>query len=232
MLNYLRRLIYSRSNSSFIKHLKKKGIKIGEGCQFFGRLFIDFDFTRPSLIEIGNNVVFTKGVTLLTHGYDWCVLRELYGKSLGNAKAIKIGNNVFLGQYVKILPGVTIGDNCIIGVGSIVTKNLSSNGVYVGVPAHLSISIEDYYKKRIDAQLTEATEYAKSIIERFNRMPIKEDFREFFELFLERNEKKFGKIPVRLQTGGKYDDFMKSIPMFNGFDEFLKYILIEKYEKR
>lgn len=231
MKSYIIRLIYSRSNLSFIKYLKSKGIKIGENCQFFGRLFIDFDFTRPSLIEIGNNVVMTKGVTLLTHGYDWCVLRELYGKSLGSARAIKIGNNVFIGQHVRILPGVTIGDNCIIGVGSIVTKDLPSNGVYVGNPAKFVISIEEYYQKRIGAQLTEATEYALSILQRFGRNPIKEDFNEFFELFIERDETMFGKIPVKNQTGKAYNEFMKTKPIFNGFDEFLNYVLSKANEK-
>jgi len=230
MLNYVKRLLHSRSNKAFIKHLKSKGIKVGENCEFFGRLFIDFDFTRPSLIEIGDNVVMAKGVTLLTHGYDWCVLRQLYGQSFGYAKSVKIGNNVFIGQHVRILPGVTIGDNCIIGVGSIVTKVLPSNGVYAGNPARFICSVDDYYKNRVAAQLIEATEYAQSIIERYNRMPKEDDFKEFFELFLERDETKFGNIPVRHQTADKYYEFMKSTPVFNGFEEFLKYVLKKIYE--
>jgi len=188
-------------------------------------LFIDIDLTRPSLIEIGNNVVITKGVTLLTHGYDWCVFRELYGITLGHAKAIRIGNNVFIGQHVKILPGVTIGDNCIIGVGSIVTKNIDSNAVYAGNPAKFIIKIEDYFLKRQQVQIEEAVIFAKSILERYNRLPIKDDFHEFFELFLERDESRFGKIPVKHQTRDKFQNFMDSKPKFIGFEEFLSYVM-------
>lgn len=222
------RLIYSRDNASFIKFFRSKGVKIGENCEFFGRLFIDIDLTRPSLIQIGNNVVMTKGVTILTHGYDWCVLREKYGTSLGYAQPVLIGDNVFIGQHVKILPGVTIGNNCIIGVGSIVTKNLESDYVYAGVPAKKIKSIQEYYADRLDLQIKEAVNFGISIIERFGRMPIKEDFNEFFELFLERDEAKFGGIPVKEQTRNKFENFMASKPFFMGFEHFLDHIILEK----
>jgi acetyltransferase-like isoleucine patch superfamily enzyme len=228
MFNYIKRLEYSRSNKAFIKYLRAKGIKIGENCEFFGRLFIDIDLTRPSLISVGNNVVMTKGVTLLTHGYDWCVLRELYGTTLGSAKSIIIGNNVFIGQHVKILPGSSIGDNCIIGVGSVVTKHLEPNCVYAGNPAKFICTISDYFQKRKESQLKEAVCFAKSIMERFDRLPVMDDFTEFFELFLERENSKFGKIPVKHQTKNKFNDFMASKPLFTGFDEFLEYVLNSK----
>lgn len=225
MNSYIKRLAYSRSNKEFVKYHRNKGIKIGENCEFFGRLFIDIDVTRPSLICIGNNVVMTKGVTLLTHGYDWCVFRELYGETMGSAKSINIGNNVFIGQHAKLLPGSSIGDNCIIGVGSIVTKHLESNSIYAGNPAKFICTISDYYEKRKASQLEEAVIYAISIMERYKRLPVMDDFGEFFELFLEREESKFGNIQVKHQTRNKFENFMESKPLFNGFDEFLLHVL-------
>ena len=50
------------------------------------------------------------------------------------AKPIKVGNNVWIGGNVVVLPGVTIGDNVVIGAGSIVTKDIPSNSVAVGNP--------------------------------------------------------------------------------------------------
>ena len=57
------------------------------------------------------------------------------------AKEIKIGNNVWIGGNVVVLPGVTIGDNVVIGAGSIVTKDIPSNVVAVGNPCKVLKSI-------------------------------------------------------------------------------------------
>ena len=53
---------------------------------------------------------------------------------LNYAKPIEIGNNVWIGGNVVVLPGVTIGDNCVIGAGSIVTKDIPKDSVAVGNP--------------------------------------------------------------------------------------------------
>lgn len=55
-------------------------------------------------------------------------------KGLEYAKPIKVGNNVWFGGNVCVLPGVTIGDNVIIGAGSVVNKDIPSNVVAVGNP--------------------------------------------------------------------------------------------------
>ncbi len=51
------------------------------------------------------------------------------------ASPVKIGNNVWIGSHVIILPGVTIGNNCVIGAGSVVNKSIPDNSTAVGVPA-------------------------------------------------------------------------------------------------
>lgn len=60
---------------------------------------------------------------------------------------IVVGNNVQIGSRAIIMPRVSIGDNVIIGAGAIVTKDVPSNSVMVGVPARKIETIQDYYKK-------------------------------------------------------------------------------------
>lgn len=55
-------------------------------------------------------------------------------KGLEYATPIKVGNNVWFGGNVCVLPGVTIGDNVVIGAGSVVNKDIPSNVVAVGNP--------------------------------------------------------------------------------------------------
>jgi acetyltransferase-like isoleucine patch superfamily enzyme len=90
----------------------------------------------------------TVGVKITTHDGGLWVLRN-NGK-LKNADKfgkVKIGNNVHIGLNTIIMPGVTIGDNVIIGCGAVVTKDIPSNSVAVGVPAKVMESIDDYYRK-------------------------------------------------------------------------------------
>ena len=70
---------------------------------------------------------------------------------------ICVGRNVWIGSGVQIMPGITIGDNSVIGAGSVVTKNIPSNVVAVGNPCRVLREITDedkkyYYKNlRIEA---------------------------------------------------------------------------------
>ena len=86
-------------------------------------------------ISIGNNVLFGPRVGIYTsnHAIDK-VEREAGGCY---AKAVKIGNNVWIGAGVSINQGVTIGDNTIIGSGSVITKSIPANVVAAGVPCRV-----------------------------------------------------------------------------------------------
>ena len=61
---------------------------------------------------------------------------------------IIVGNNVNIGWDAIIMPGVVIGDNCIIAAGAIVTKNVADNCVVAGVPARIIETVEEYAKKK------------------------------------------------------------------------------------
>lgn len=62
---------------------------------------------------------------------------------------ISVGNNVFIGIRSIIMPGVHIGDNCVIGAGSIVTKDVKEGSVVAGVPARQIGTIDDYRTKAL-----------------------------------------------------------------------------------
>ena len=83
-------------------------------------------------VNIGNNVFIGPNVGIYTAGHPVNV--KLRNDGLEFGKKIRIGNNVWIGGNVCILPGITIGDNVTIGVGSVVTKDIPSNVTAFGNP--------------------------------------------------------------------------------------------------
>lgn len=109
--------------------------------------------SEPYLITIGDHTRINKNVQFITHDGSLWVIRHLYPeyKDADLIKPIKVGSNVQIGNNVIILPGVTIGDNCIIGAGAVVTRDVPDNSVAVGVPARVIESIDEYVQKNKDA---------------------------------------------------------------------------------
>lgn len=110
-------------------------LKIGNNVSFGN----DCHIGCCNYIEIGDNCLIGSKVMIEDHyhgnfsgGVDSEVkkLKPLYSKG-----AIIIGKNVWIGESVSILPNVKIGDNSIIGAGSIVTHDIESNSIYAGNPA-------------------------------------------------------------------------------------------------
>lgn len=170
-------------SQAYVQYLREIGCRVGEDVNVFDPASTVIDDTRPWLIEIGNHVGITHGVTILTHGYDWAVLKTVYGDVLGSAGKVTIGDNVFIGMNTTILKGVHIGSNVIIGAGSLVSRDIPDNCVAAGNPCRVLMSLEDYYAKRKQAQLQEAAELVRSYRERYGREPDETILREFYWLF-------------------------------------------------
>lgn len=86
-----------------------------------------------SPIEIGDNVSIAMGVYVITSSHKIGDSERRAITAYG--KPIKIGNGCWIGARSTILPGVTIGQGCIIAAGAVVNKDCEPNGLYAGVPA-------------------------------------------------------------------------------------------------
>lgn len=100
---------------------------------FAGNSFINHHFTAMAIggITIGEGVQIGPNVTIATDNHD------LKNHLILRCKPVQIKNNVWIGACVTILPGVTIGENTIIGAGAVVTKDIPANCIAAGVPARV-----------------------------------------------------------------------------------------------
>ena len=130
--------------------LRKKDYfkSIGEHCYLqpwnFG--------TEPYMISFGNNVHIASGVTFINHDVSVFMLQYMDPKSEFKAKTgeITIGDNVFVGSNTILLYGTHIGNNVVIGAGSIVTKDIPDGVVAVGSPCKPIGNFDDW-KERMKA---------------------------------------------------------------------------------
>lgn len=95
-------------------------------------------------VEIGDNVFIAPNCCITTAGHPINI--DERNRGLEYAYPIKIGNNVWIGAGVNILPGVTIGDNVTIGAGSVVNKSIPANSIAVGNPCKVIKTILDKTK--------------------------------------------------------------------------------------
>lgn len=121
---------YRASSESYIRHLRKIGVSIGDDVVLFRPYNTTIDMQNPHLLTIGSHVMVTGPVTILTHDYGWSVLKRKYGEILGNQKPVNIGDNVFLGWGCTILAGTTIGSNTIVGANSVCSGRIEGDSVY------------------------------------------------------------------------------------------------------
>ena len=228
---FVKKLFYLHrcDEETYIEYLRRGGAEIGERVRIFDPQTTIIDATRPFMLKIGNDVQITSGVTILTHGYDWSVLKGKYGDVLGSCGEVEIGDNCFIGMHTTILKGVHIGDNCIIGANSLVNKDIPSGYVAAGNPAKPFMTVEDYYKKRKDAQLAEAKELYSCYVKRMGKEPPMEVFDEFFWLFQPRIEEKLTpNQKKKIALIGNYDisiqKFLCEQPQYRNYSEFLNYL--------
>lgn len=212
-----------RSSARYIRYLQKQGVSIGGGTVFYEPLTNVIDTTSPRLLTIGENVRITRGVVILTHDFSWSVLAGVYGECLGGIAPVTIGNNVFIGMDAHIMKGVQIGDNVIIGAGSIVTKNCDSNSVYAGNPAKKIMTLEAFYQKKKDCYLSDAMiiaeKYRDSDLEE-----LKSALREYCGLFSTAKSEQL--IKLAKDTGYEsfcLNSYLNTEPRFESFEDFLTF---------
>lgn len=126
-------------------HIRPRlSVDYGENIVIGKRFFANYDLIMLDVapITIGNDVMFGPRVSLLTptHPID-AVVRNT---GLEYALPIIIGDNVWLGGGVTVNPGISIGDNTIVGSGSVVTHDLPGNVIAVGNPARILREITDH----------------------------------------------------------------------------------------
>jgi len=134
--------LFVYANISHVGYAKKVGVNMGHNIHIYGSPFSMFG-SEPWCVTLGNNVHITHEVSFVTHDGGTLLFRDQI-PDLEITKPIKVGNNVYIGIKSIILPGIQIGDNCIIAAGSVVSKNVPDNSVVGGVPARYIKSTDEY----------------------------------------------------------------------------------------
>ncbi|MER7442043.1 DapH/DapD/GlmU-related protein [Micromonospora avicenniae] len=127
------------------KFARSIGVNLNGRVRFYGISRWMFG-SEPWLITLGDNVYITAGVQFVTHDGGTLILRREY-PDLEWTAPIVVGDNVYIGIRSIILPGVTIGNRCVIGAGSIVATDIPDNTVAAGVPARPVRSTDDYLER-------------------------------------------------------------------------------------
>nr|WP_161129618.1 DapH/DapD/GlmU-related protein [Photobacterium lucens]MZG79984.1 acetyltransferase [Photobacterium lucens] len=121
------------SNEDTLQHV----IIFGENVQINDNVHI----AAGKKIQLGNNVLIASRVFITDHNHGSFPFESEINTPISDRKlsfdAVNIEDNVWLGEGVIVLPGVTIGKNSIIGAGTIVTKSIPENSIAVGNPARV-----------------------------------------------------------------------------------------------
>ena len=142
--------------------LKELFAEIGENCYIepplhsnmgghhvhFGRnIYANYNLTLvdDTHIYVGDYTMFGPNVTIATAGHP--ILPELRQRGLQYNMPVRIGKNCWLGAGVIILPGITIGDDVVVGAGSVVTKDIPSGVVAVGNPCRILREVGEHDRK-------------------------------------------------------------------------------------
>lgn len=141
------------------KYMKETFAECGEGCyielpfranwggkklHFGNYVYANFNFTivDDEDIYVGDRVMFGPNVTIATANHP--IEPSLRAKGMQYNKKVYIGENVWVGAGVTIVPGVKIGKNSVIGAGSIVVRDIPENVVAVGNPCRVLREISEH----------------------------------------------------------------------------------------
>lgn len=139
--------------------LRRMFAEVGEGTYIESPLYANFGGKHVHLgkfvysnfnltlvddthIYIGDYTMIGPNVTIATAGHP--VLPELRRQGMQYNIPVRIGSNCWLGAGVMVMPGVTIGDNTVIGAGSVVTRDIPANVVAAGTPCRVMRPIGEH----------------------------------------------------------------------------------------
>ena len=132
----LHTIAYSSPHSGFIANTQRsRGVKIGKNCHFSPYVLLDLVY--PHLVNIGNNVTFGSNVMIFAHNNPAANLFLKNGEFPRKVEKVDIKSGAVLFPGSIITAGVTIGENSIISVGSVVTHDIPDHCVVVGNPGRV-----------------------------------------------------------------------------------------------
>ena len=138
---FLHSLAYSSLYSGFIIKIQRmRGVKIGKHCHFCP--YVQIDLVYPELVQIEDNVTIGSNVMIFAHANPTANLFLKRGPYPRKVESILIKNGAVLNPGCIITAGVTIGENSIVSVGSVVSENVPDYCVVVGNPARVVKKIE------------------------------------------------------------------------------------------
>ena len=140
------RLLLARGDKRKADYLKKHKVLggVGDNCKW-GPWLVPL---YPELIVLHDNVCVHKTAVILTHDMIDLFLRNSMPEAdFGGAEnlgPVEIGDNVYISMDVTIMPNVSIGSNCIIAAGSVVTNDIPDNSMVAGNPAKVVGRFDTY----------------------------------------------------------------------------------------
>jgi maltose O-acetyltransferase len=124
----------------YVEGLVRNGLKLGSDVYLNDGFFLDPSHCH--LITIEDRVVFGPGVKLFAHDAS---TQKVIGKT--RIGLVHLKRNCFLGAGVTILPNVTVGENSIVGAGSVVTEQIPDNELWAGVPARKIMGVSEFKER-------------------------------------------------------------------------------------
>ena len=121
--------------------LRLRGIRIGEGTFVYSTAYVDK--VKGADISIGRECVLT-GCSILAHDASLKLSHAVPTRFA----PVRIGDRSFIGWQAIVMPGVTIGDDCVVGAGAVVTRDVPPGMVVAGNPARIVGKTADLLEKR------------------------------------------------------------------------------------
>lgn len=151
LLSALPRGLNALARRHELARARRQGMRVGDNTRFVGTQYFG---TEPYLVVIGSDGLITDRVTFITHDggiqvpfiRDGLSSAEVYGrKSIFGS--VTVGNNCLIGVVSILLAGTEIGDNSVIGAGSIVRGRFDPGSVIAGNPARAVSTVDRYFEK-------------------------------------------------------------------------------------